>query len=91
MKLIKTAMICGKRWRFKWEIPPKNKHEKDYGGLCDCTTRTITIDPALPPHRLMQVVAHEIEHAIHDALDERRAKASETIADVQWRMGYRCE
>jgi hypothetical protein len=59
-------------------------------GLCEPTPRLITIDPRLRPRHRLEIVIHELLHALDNDLTEDVVVAqSQTIAEALWKDGWR--
>lgn len=78
--------IAGRIWR--WAYRPM----RAYWGLCDYSTRTITIDSS-SKHAgklLLDTEIHEALHALQVfATEEHTATVASTLADILHGLGYR--
>lgn len=72
-----------------WTIT-RGKLDKTQDGLCDASTRRITIRQSLTGERELDVLIHEMLHACHWDLDEQAiTETASDIARVLTRLGYR--
>lgn len=64
MRIPKSILVKGKRWKvaYKWNL--KDDHENPCDGVCDTTNRTIFLDRALPKTERPQTFLHELIHAV---------------------------
>jgi hypothetical protein len=59
-------------------------------GLCETAERLISIDPRLGPRHRMEIIVHELLHALDgDLTEDMVISQSQTIAEALWRDGYR--
>lgn len=59
MELPRSLKICGKRWRIRYaEFEDPNQH-----GLCDYSSRTISIREGLDREDFEETLLHELIHA----------------------------
>lgn len=83
-------MRCRLRGRY-WTIQ-RDKLPSSQDGLCDATTRTITVRRSLAGERELDVLIHEMLHACHWDLDEQAiTETASDLARVLTRLGYRKE
>ena len=80
-------MRCRLRGRY-WTIT-RGKLDKTQDGLCDASTRRITIRQSLTEERELDVLIHEMLHACHWDLDEEAIEeTAHDLARLLWRLGY---
>ena len=73
--------INGKRWTIQ---------DSAIYGLCEPAESLISIDPRLGQHHRMEIMVHELLHALDGDLTEAEvAEQSCVIAEALWRDGYR--
>lgn len=59
-------------------------------GLCTPSERAIDIDPRLRPRRRLEVLIHEILHALYQEADEALVtRSAKTLAKALWRDHWR--
>jgi hypothetical protein len=59
-------------------------------GLCEPSQCLISIDPHLAPRHRMEILIHEVLHALdNDLTEDAVTEQSQTIAAALWRDGYR--
>jgi hypothetical protein len=59
-------------------------------GLCEPAESLISIDPHLAPRHRMEIIVHELLHALDgDLTEDVVISQSQTIAAALWRDGYR--
>lgn len=82
--------IRGKRWNLLFQ---KIKKKEDCVGLCESPTKKgkrILVEKGLSEEETLRVVCHEIMHAAYWDLDEEAIDtASEDLARILWKLGYR--
>ena len=78
--------IGGRVWRWRYRVMRANF------GLCDYTSRQITID-ASRSHDGQARLDTEIHEALHAlqafATEEHTAEVAATLAEILWKLGYR--
>lgn len=84
---IKTAKIRGRVWRFLWERIPARQNA---WAVIDNGAGTITIDPRIPPGRLLYALIDETFHA-HDwtKRNDVVGRFSNDAARIARRVGFR--
>lgn len=76
--------IAGKLWRWKYR-PMRNNY-----GICDYTSRTITIDTPQAGQTRLDTEIHEALHALQCfANEEHVLECAGTLAEILWKIGYR--
>jgi len=82
------VFILRHRWTIRWRKPAKG-HGAD--GLCYCDKKVIYINPRLDPKRLVDVITHEISHAVTDELDELHAATTgKVVSELLSSIGAIC-
>lgn len=84
---IKSAKIRGKVWTFIWKrIPAKERA----WAIIDASADTITIDPRIPPGRLLYALIDESFHA-HDwsKRNDVVGRFTNDLGRILWRVGFR--
>lgn len=86
--------LLGKRWKLRFLPLGRMKHaEGQVLGLCDPPTKPgkeILIDNKLKDQELLEVLIHEMLHAVDwNQSEETIGTQAHDIAKVLWKLGYR--
>jgi hypothetical protein len=85
----KTLTINGKPWKFK-RLKRVIVDGVECDGSCCRRTKTLEVKRDLEGEYELEVVVHEIRHALNDYLDEEYVdRESRDIAAALWLLGYR--
>lgn len=77
--------LRGKYYRLTFQ-----KMKRPFMGLCDWTSKTITIADRLTGESELDTILHELLHACQPDLAEDTVDETATdIARILWRLGYR--
>ena len=76
--------IAGRVWR--WRYRPM----RTTWGLCDYSSRTITVDPRHAGRERLDTELHEALHALQAfATEDHTAEVASTLAAILYGLGYR--
>lgn len=95
-KKVMKVRLNNHLWDFSFALPIHAQDGQLLNGVCDYTRskygvkRSITISPLLSKLKLLDVIIHEMLHAICWSKSERWVnKRATELATVLWNLGYR--